>query len=73
MMQWQIIKEKWFEALSKSHNTASEYVFVSALVTTAVFMGPSCYVKVEEFYQEPTNLFAICIGHSGSGIARHTG
>ena len=58
---------KWFEALAKSHNTAPEYVFVRALVTTAVLMGPSCYVKVGEFYREPTNLFAICIGHPGSG------
>ena len=60
------IKE-WFEAMGKSHNTAPEYVFVGALVSTAVLMGPHCYVKVRESYREPTNLYAICIGHPGSG------
>ena len=33
---------KWFEALGKSHNTAPEYVFVGAIVSTAVLMGPHC-------------------------------
>ena len=58
---------KWFEALGKSHNTAPEYVFVGALVSTAVLMGPDCYVKVRQTYREPTNVFAICIGRPGTG------
>ena len=58
---------KWFEAFGKSHNTSPEYVFVGALVTAAAIMGPKCFVKVRETYQEPTNLFAICVGFPGSG------
>ena len=58
---------KWFEAFGKSHNTAPEYAFIGALVSTAAIMGPKCFVKVRETYQEPTNLFAICIGFPGSG------
>ena len=57
----------WFEVFGKSHNTAPEYVFVGALVTAAAIMGPKCFVRVRETYQEPTNLFAICIGFPGSG------
>ena len=57
----------WFEVFGKSHNTALEYVFVGALVTAAAIMGPKCFVRVRETYQEPTNLFAICIGFPGSG------
>lgn len=60
----QNIKE-WFEALAKSHNTAPEYVFIGALVTTA--MGPTSFVKVRDTYLEPTNFYAICM-HSLSGI-----
>lgn len=65
-----VVPEKsrmWFEAFAKSHNTAPEYVFVGALVTTAVVMGPKSFVKVRETYEEPTNLFAICVGFPGSG------
>ena len=57
----------WFETYAKSHNTAPEYVFIGALVTTAVLMGPKCFVKVRDTYREPTNLYAICIGFPGSG------
>lgn len=64
---------EWFEALAKSHNTAPEYVFVGALVTTAVLMGPRCYVKVGEFYREPTNIFAICVGYPGTGKSQAHG
>lgn len=32
--------QSWFEAFGKSHNTAPEYVFIGALVTTAAIMGP---------------------------------
>ena len=57
----------WYEAFAKSHNTAPEYVFVGALVTTAVVMGPKSFVKVRESYKEPTNIYAICVGFPGSG------
>ena len=59
--------KKWFEAFGKSHNTAPEYVFIGALVTTAAIMGPKSLVKVRETYQEPMNLYAICVGYPGSG------
>ena len=35
----------WYEVFAKSHNTAPEYVFVEALVTTAVVMGPKSLSK----------------------------
>ena len=59
--------QKWFEIYAKSHNTAPEYVFIGALVTTAAIMGPKSFVKVRETYQEPTNLYAISVGFPGSG------
>lgn len=58
---------KWFHTYAKSHNTAPEYVFMGALVTTASIMGPRSFVKVRDTYQEPTNLYAICVGYPGSG------
>ena len=57
----------WFETYAKSHNTAPEYVFIGALVTTAAIMGPKAFVQVRKTYQEPTNLFAISVGFPGSG------
>ena len=57
----------WFEAYAKSHNTAPEYFFIGALVTTAAIMGPKAFVQVRKTYQEPTNLFAISVGFPGSG------
>ena len=57
----------WFETYAKSHNTAPEYVLIGALVTTAAIMGPKSFVKVRQTYQEPTNLYAICVGFPGSG------
>ena len=58
---------QWFTAYGKSHNTAPEYVFIGALVTTAILMGPKSFIKVRDTYKEPTNLYAICIGFPGSG------
>lgn len=63
----------WFEAFGKSHDTAPEYVFIGAVVVAAVLMGPKSFVKVRETYSEPTNLFAVCIGHSGSGKSQSYG
>lgn len=57
----------WFETFAKSRNTAPEYVFIGAVVTTAVLMGPKSFVKVGETYREPINIFAVCIGPTGSG------
>lgn len=61
------VPEQIRNCFAKSHNTASEYVFVGALATTAVVMGPKSFVKVRESYKEPTNIFAICVGFPGSG------
>ena len=58
---------KWFMMYAKAHNTAPEYVFVGAMVLTAVPMGPKCSIKIRHPYKEPTNLLAICIGFPGSG------
>lgn len=57
----------WYEAFGKSHNTAPEYLFVGSIVTCAALMGPLTCVQVRETYQEPTNIFAICVGYPGSG------
>ena len=43
---------KWFETFAKSHNTAPEYVFIGALVTTAAIMGPTSFVAVREVNQQ---------------------
>ena len=61
------VPEQIRNCFAKSHNAAPEYVFVRALATTAVVMGPKSFVKVRETYKEPTNIFAICVGFPGSG------
>lgn len=40
---------------------------MGALATCAAIMGPSTCVQVRDIYQEPTNIFAICVGYPGSG------
>jgi hypothetical protein len=64
---------RWIEAYAKTHNTAPEYIFVGALVTTAALMGPKSFVQVRQTYQEPTNLFAISVGFPGSGKSQAYG
>lgn len=64
---------QWLEMYAKSHNTAPEYIFVGALVTTAAIMGPKSCVRVRETYQEPTNLFSISVGFPGSGKSQAYG
>lgn len=58
---------EWIEAFARSHNTAPEYVFMGTLATCAALMGPSTCVQVRETYNEPTNIYAICVGYPGSG------
>lgn len=52
----------WFNVVSKAHNTLPEFVFVSALSTTACIMGPNTKISVRDTYIEPTNTFTVCMG-----------
>jgi len=70
-----VVPEKprmWFEAFAKSHNTAPEYVFVGALVTTAVVMGPKSFVKVRPIKSQQIYLPSV-LGFQALGRAKHIG
>ena len=58
---------EWMESFALAHNTRPEFVFMGALVTTAVIMGPKTKVRVCSTYEEPTNIYAICLADPGAG------
>ena len=58
---------EWFNIISKAHNTLPEFIFVSAMSTTACLMGPAATISVRDTYTEPTNLFTVCMGPPGCG------
>jgi hypothetical protein len=57
----------WIEAFSLAHNTRPEFVFMGAVVTVAAIMGPNARVHIHSTYEEPTNMYAICLAHPGAG------
>lgn len=57
----------WIEAFALAHNTRPEFVFMGAVVTTAALMGPNTKVRIRSTYEEPTNLYAICLAYPGAG------
>ena len=57
----------WFTVVARAHNTLPEFMFVTALSTTACLMGPDTLISVRETYMEPTNLFTVCMGPPGCG------
>ena len=60
--------QDWFEAFAFAHNTRPEFIFMmGALVTTAALMGPKAKVRVRDNYEEPTNMYAICLTDPGAG------
>ena len=58
---------KWFNIISKAHNTLPEFMFVTALSATACLMGPDSMISVRDTYSEPTNIFTVCMGPPGCG------
>ena len=60
------VLKSWFETLAKAHNTVPEYIFMGAIATCSALMGPT-YVQVRETYEEPVNIYALCVGFPGSG------
>lgn len=58
---------KWFNIIARAHNTLPEFIFVSALSTTACLMGPHTIISVRDTYFEPTNVFTVCMGQPGCG------
>ena len=57
----------WLEAFALVHNTRPEFIFMGALVSTAAIMGPKAKVRVSSRYEEPTNIYAICLAEPGAG------
>ena len=57
----------WFNIVARAHNTLPEFIFITALSTTACLMGPSAMILVRDTYSEPTNMFTVCMGPPGCG------
>lgn len=55
------------EIVAKAKNAPPEFVLMGLLVSTSAVMGPAANVQPFPGYQEPVNLFALCVGPSGSG------
>ena len=57
---------KWIESFALAHNTRPEFIFMG-IVTTAAIMGPKAKMQVRSTYEEPTNIYAICLADPGAG------
>lgn len=59
--------EDYVELLARAKNAQPIFVFLGLLVSTAAAMGPNASVGSIPDYQEPVNLYVLCIGPAGSG------
>lgn len=57
----------YIETVAKAKNAPPEFVLMGLLVSTSAVMGPAANVQPFPGYQEPVNLFTLCVGPSGSG------
>lgn len=57
----------WVEAFALAHNTRPEFSIMGALVSTAAIMGPKTKVSVRSTYEEPSNIYLICLAEPGAG------
>ena len=57
----------YIEILANAKNARPEFVLLGLLITTAAAMGPNSTVGPFPEYQEPVNLFIVCVGPAGSG------
>jgi hypothetical protein len=55
------------EIIAKSKNTSPEFVLMGLLVATSAVLGPLSTVQLFPSYEEPLNLFVICVGPPGAG------
>ena len=59
--------KEYIEIVAKAKNASPEFVLMGLLVSTSAVMGPASNMQPFPGYQEPVNLFALCVGPSGSG------
>ena len=57
----------WFTIVARARNTLPEFMFITALSTTACLMGTDAMISVRDEYAEPTNMFTVCMGPPGCG------
>ena len=62
-----VVPSHWLETFALVHNTRPEFIFMGALVSTTAIMGPKMMVRVSSRYEEPTNIYAICLAEPGTG------
>ena len=57
----------WLETFSRAHNTVKEIMFAAILPTVSALLGPNTCVKVLETYEEPVNIFLVCLAEPKAG------
>lgn len=57
----------WLETFSRAHNTVKEIMFAAILPTVSALLGPNTCVKVFETYEEPVNIFLVCLAEPKAG------
>ena len=62
--------KEYIEIVAKAKNAPPEFVLMGLLVSTSAVMGPASNVQPFPGYQEPVNLFTLCVGPSGSGTSQ---
>lgn len=58
---------KYITTLAHAANAPPKFVLLGLLVMASAAMGPNTTVGLLTDYQEPVNLFVVCIGPAGSG------
>lgn len=57
----------WLETFSRAHNTVKEIMVSAILPTVSALLGPNTCVKVLETYEEPVNIFLVCLAEPKEG------
>lgn len=58
---------EWFMAVALSVNTRPEFVLIAAISVVSTLMGPKTKLEIREQYQEPCNLYSVCLSEPGAG------
>lgn len=60
------------ETLSRAHNTVKEILFSAILPTVSALLGANTCVKVLKTYEEPVNIFIVCLAEPKVGKSQST-
>ena len=57
----------YIQTLANAKNAPPEFVLLGLLVSASAAMGPNTCIAPQPEYEEPVNLYVVCVGPAGAG------